>query len=143
MRGSFIVYYLDDLEEGGDYLNISSNGVLLNRIYRTSEKLYTMPIYVGDVITVEYVPFSGFTSEFDLTRKDYTTDDVAGDRGIKTTSIVADQPLTIYSFTATTVSDAYDFEYIFVNSVQSDFQIWTEASEPIMTENDEYINQQY
>lgn len=143
MRGQFLISYEDDIEVGGDYLNVISNGRLLKRIYNYTNKLYSIPIYLGDIITIEYVPISGFTSEFDLIRKDYTTDDVEGDKGIKTTTIASSEPLTIYTFTATTVSDAYDFEYIMTNGVMASYQIWTEAGEPIMTEYDEYINQQF
>lgn len=143
MRGSFLISYQDDIEYGGDYLNVYSNGVLLKRIHTDINKLYSIPIYTGNVITFEYVPLSGFSSDYDLIRKDYTTDDVGGDLGIKTTLISVGGPYTSYTFTATTINNAYDFEYILTNDVTSDFQIWTEASEPIMTENDEFINQQF
>lgn len=145
MTGSFIVSYIDDIETGGDYLNIFRNGTLAKRIYNNINHLYSIPLVVGDVITVQYVPFSGFTSEFDLTRRDYTTDGEGNNKGIQETIIADDIPLTTYTFTATTINgyNVYDFEYILENSVQSDFQIWTEASEPIMTENNDYINQQF
>lgn len=143
MRGQFLISYEDDLEVGGDYLNVYSNGTLLKRIYRTSNNLYSIPIYTGNVITFEYVAISGFTSDFDLIRRDYTTDDVSGDYGIKETSISSGDPFTTYTFTATTISTAYDFSYILTNNVSSNFQIWTEASDPILTENNDYINRQY
>jgi len=143
MTGSFIITYLDDIETGGDYIDISRNGVFVKRIYNQIEDLYSTPLVVNDVVSVTYVPFNGFTSEFTLTRRDYTTDAEGDDNGIKETVIASDIPLTTYTFTATTVNNAYDFVYMFENNVQSNFQIWTEASEPIMTENDEYINQQF
>ena len=33
MTGSFIITYLDDIETGGDYIDISRNGVFVKRIY--------------------------------------------------------------------------------------------------------------
>ena len=143
MRGSLLIKYEDDIEFGGDYLNIFSNGNLLKRIYNTTNKLYSIPINLGDVISFQYVPIGGFELGLNLIRKDYTTDNDGVDNGIKQTIITSGAQLTDYVFTATTISTAYDFEYILESTVVADFQIWTEASEPIMTENYEYLNKEF
>lgn len=143
MTGSFIISYLDDIEFGGDYLDVSVNGSLKKRLYNYTQNLYSVPLGIGDVVTIQYVPIGGFTSNFDLIRKDYTPDNYNDDKGIKETIIASAETLTTYTFTATTINTAYDFEYVLTNGVISDYQIWTEASEPIMTQNDEYLNQQF
>lgn len=144
MRGQLLVNFNDDDGLGGDYLDIYTNSVLRRRIYVNSNKLYSCPIYVGDVVTLDFTNLTSYVFRYlDLSRTDYTTDDVGGDNGIKTTSIVNGIDFTTYTFTATTVNTAYDFDYIMENSNIVQYQILTENSEPIMTENNDYINQQY
>jgi hypothetical protein len=144
MRGSLLISFGDQDGKGGEYIDVFANSVLLKRIYTTSNKLYSIPIYLGDVITLTLVnPVPNITTLLDIVRRDYTTDDVNGDYGIKETTIIDNIVFTTYSFTATTVNDAYDFEYLFNNTIITEFQIWTEASEPIMTENNDYLNQEY
>ena len=106
MTGSFIVSYLDDIEFGGDYLNISLNGTLQKRLYNYTTELYTIPLEIGDLVTIEYVPFGGFSSEFSLIRRDYTPNNEDADDGIKDTVIISAQPLTTYSFSVIIGSDA-------------------------------------
>lgn len=143
MTGSFVITYLDDVLIQGDYLNVYKNSNLVKRIYNEVNDLYTIPLLVNDVVTLEYVSVSGNTNDYSITRRDYTTDDENGDNGIKETFIDGSINLTSYTFTATTVNNAYDFVYLMENDIISDFQIWTEASEPIMTENNDYLNQEY
>lgn len=144
MRGSLLISFGDSDGKGGEYVDVTANGILLKRIYTISNKLYSIPIYLGDVVTLTLVnPNPNIVTLLNLVRKDYTTDDEGGDFGIKTTGIVSGVVFTSFTFTATTVNDAYDFEYLFDNNTITQFQIWTEDSEPIMTENNEYINQQY
>ena len=113
MRGQLLVSLVDDDGFGGDYLNVYTNSVLRKRIYVNSNNLYSCPIYVGDVVTLEFINLSPFVFRFlYLDRRDYTTDDVEGDNGVKNTNIATDVLLTTYTFTATTVNTAYDFEYI-------------------------------
>ena len=144
MRGQLLVSLIDDDGFGGDYLDIYTNSVLRKRIYVTSNRLYSCPIYVGDVVTLDFTNLTPYVFRYlNLDRTDYTTDDVEGDNGIKTTNIVNGAPLTTYTFTATTVNTAYDFDYTFRNTNIVQFQILTENSDPIMTEDNDYINQQY
>lgn len=138
-----MITYLDDVLIQGDYLNVYKNSNLVKRIYNEVNDLYTIPLLVNDVVTLEYVSVSGNTNDYSITRRDYTTDDENGDNGIKETFIDGSINLTSYTFTATTVNNAYDFVYLMENDIISDFQILTEASEPIMTENNDYLNQEY
>jgi hypothetical protein len=144
MRGQLLISLVDDDGFGGDYLNIYINGAIRKRIYHNTYVLYSLPIYLGDVVRMEFVNLSPITlSYLDLVRRDYTTDDEAGNRGIVDTSIASGVPFTDFTFTATTVASAYDFEYRMTNNLIIQYQILTEDYNPIMTENNDYINQQY
>lgn len=144
MRGQFIVSLTDDDDKGGDYLDIYTNDVIQKRLYISTNNLYSCPIYVGDVVRLELTNLSPYIVTYlDLVRRDYTTDDIQGNNGIIDTTITSDAVLTTYTFTATTINSAYDFEYRMSNANVVQFQILTENSDPIMTENNEYINQEY
>lgn len=144
MRGQLLISLLDEDSKGGDYLDIFVNNVIQKRIYISTYNLYSCPISVGDVVRLELNNLSPIIlSYLDLIRRDYTTDDINGNNGISDTSIASDVLFNTYTFTATTVNSAYDFEYRMSNDNVTQYQILTEASEPIMTENNEYINQQY
>ncbi len=144
MRGSLLITYTNDDGLGGDYLQVTSNGRILKRIYSNINTLYSIPIYLGDVITIDYVDVPpSSTLDLTLLRKDFTTDDEEGDKGIKESTVYQDSSATSVTFTATTRNDSYDFQYLLNNDVITNFQIWTEASEPIMTESNAYINQQF
>jgi hypothetical protein len=144
MRGQLLVTLTDNYGLGADYLNIYINSVLRKRIYDLSNGLYSCPLYVGDTLTLEFIdPTPEIISYLNLVRKDYTTDDVAGNNGITNTSIANGIPLTTETFTITTSANAYDFEYIMTNDNVVQYQILTENFEPLLTESDAYINQQY
>lgn len=112
MRGQLLVSINPLYQNSGDYLDIYVNNVINKRLYLSSSNLYSCPLYVGDVVRIEFtdVPIYG-TSFLDLIRRDYTTDDEGGNNGIDDVSIVYGLPFTTYTFTATTVNPAYDFEY--------------------------------
>lgn len=144
MRGQLLVSFTDFDGFGGDYIDIFVNSALKKRIYNTSNNLYSCPIYVGDVVTLTLTDLSPIVVTYlNLNRKDYTTDAEGGDFGIKETAVATNVVFTSYTFTATTVNNAYDFTYSTTNENVVQYQILTEASEPIMTEDNEYINQQY
>jgi hypothetical protein len=144
MRGQFIVSLTDDDDKGGDYLDIYTNNVIQKRLYISTNNLYSCPIYVGDVVRLELTNLSPYIITYlDLVRRDYTTDDIQGNNGIIDTTITSDTALTTYTFTATTINSAYDFEYRMSNDNVVQYQILTENSDPIMTENNDYINQEY
>lgn len=129
---------------GGDVCNIYVNSELRDRIYITSELLYSTHLYVGDIVYLSIEDLTVAQTLFlTLDRYDFTTDDENNDNGIKKTNIINQQIASGYTFTATTVANAYDFTYVFDNAVETDYQLWTEASQPILTENNAYINQEF
>ena len=145
MRGQLLITF-DDIDglAGGDYLDIFVNNVIQKRIYISPYKLYSCPLYVGDVVRFDFTNVAPIVITYlDLIRRDYTTDDNNGNLGIVDTNIALDVPFTTYTFTATTVNSAYDFEYIMSNSSVVQFGLLTEASEPILTENNDYLDIEY
>jgi hypothetical protein len=145
MRGQLLITF-DDVDEitGGDFLDVYVNNVIQKRLYISPYKLYSCPLYVGDVVRLDLTNVSPIVITYlDLIRRDYTTDDNNGNRGIVDTNIALDVPFTSYTFTATTVNTAYDFEYIMNNEGIVQFGLLTEASEPILTENNEYLDIEY
>ena len=144
MRGQLLVSLYDDDGKGGDYLNIYTNSVIQKRIYTSSNNLYSCPISVGDVVTLEFANLSPIViSYLTLVRRDYTTDDNLGPNGIVETTILDEVTFTTITFTATTINSAYDFEYIMTNDLVVQYLIKTEADQPLLTEDGAYINQQY
>ena len=117
MRGSILINF-DELinDRGIDSFEVLVNGVIRDVHFTDINNYYTTFCSVGDVILIR-VNFSGSSPIFDLERKDFTTDDEGGDRGIKetlqafTSGIVSSTQHTI-TFTATTRPDAYDFHYV-------------------------------
>jgi hypothetical protein len=145
MRGQLLITFDDiDAQIGGDFMDIFVNNVIQKRIYISPYKLYTCPLYVGDVVRFDFTNVSPIVITYlSLIRRDYTTDDIEGNMGIFDTSIATDVAFTTYTFTATTVNNAYDFEYIMSNTSVVQFGLLTEASEPILTENNDYLDIEY
>lgn len=112
MRGQLLVSNTNFENVSGDYLDIYINNVISKRFYLTSYNLYSCPLSVGDVVRFEFSD-SGFANLLilNLVRRDYTTDDEGGNNGIVDTNIATNVPYLSYTFTATTVNSAYDFEY--------------------------------
>lgn len=112
MRGSLIITFEDIDGFGGDYLDVYVNNVLNKRIYYKSNSLYSCPLYVGDIVDLKFFDFPvPNTLNFNVYRRDYTTDDESGDNGIKTTLVNSGVSNTGVTFTATTLNISYDFEY--------------------------------
>lgn len=145
MRGQLLITFDDiDSQIGGDYLDVYVNNVIQKRLYITPYKLYSCPLYVGDVVRFDFTNVSPIVITYlDLIRTDYTTDDNNGNMGLVDTTIALDVPFTTYTFTATTINTAYDFEYVMSNSSVVQFGLLTEASEPILTENNDYLDIEY
>jgi hypothetical protein len=144
MRGSLIISF-DDIDGfGGDYLDIVVNNVLRKRIYTNSSSLYSCPLYVGDVVNLQFSDM--FNSlNYIVTRRDYTTDDEGGDNGIKTSLVTNVISSTGVTFTATTLNISYDFEYrIELENIppSPEFHLLTESSQPILTQNNDYLNKE-
>lgn len=105
-KGSLII----SIDAAIDYIQIFINNVLVNTEYSTLTGLYSVSLNVNDVVRISSI--NAFV--FNLSKKDYTTDDNNGDNGIKesliTNTTIADFE---YTFTATTITSSYNFEYLF------------------------------
>lgn len=112
MRGQLLVSTTNFDQTSGDWIDIYINNVINKRLFLTSFNLYSCPLSIGDVVRIEVTDVSPLiTSYLNLVRRDYTTDDEGGNNGIVDTNIVNNVSFTSYTFTATTVNPAYDFEY--------------------------------
>lgn len=114
MRGSLLMTF-DELVDakGGTYYEVSVNGDLRQRNYSEANNQYSTFINVDDVVTV-YIENNQVTGEtYTVIRRDYTTDDTDGNMGIIDTTLIAFSGGTgaTLVFTATTVNNAYKFEY--------------------------------
>jgi uncharacterized delta-60 repeat protein len=118
MRGQLLVSTTNFDQTSGDFIDIYVNNVINKRLYLTSFNLYSCPLYVGDVVRIELTDVSPLLiSYLNLIRRDYTTDDEGGNNGIVDTTIAISVPTISYTFTATTVNSAYDFEYRLENTL--------------------------
>jgi len=118
MRGQLLVSTTNFDQTSGDFIDIYVNNVINKRLYLTSFNLYSCPLYVGDVVRIELTDVSPLLiSYLNLVRRDYTTDDEGGNNGIVDTTIAISVPTISYTFTATTVNSAYDFEYRLENTL--------------------------
>ena len=117
MRGSVQLTFdefVDDLGFDGLFINVAGQERYVRFI--DNNRIYTTPINTGEVceITLLASDLPIPSSRIVVYRVDYTTDDVDGDNGIKTTYIgenVASSGGTIFNFTATNRPDAYAYEY--------------------------------
>lgn len=114
MRGSLLVNFDELINDIGiDYISVSVNGSL-RKIQNTDiNNLYSTYINTGDTINVSIT--GDFTYDsikyISVYRRDFTTDDQGGDFGIRDTFITSGTTTGI-TFTAVTVTDAYNFHYI-------------------------------
>jgi hypothetical protein len=117
MANSLIITF----DELIDDLGVDSYSVIVNGEQRTNqstdvEGLYSTYIETNDVVTIsiETSP-SGLLRVIDIIRRDYTTDDISGDNGIRDTFISSSSGTTgttyVTTFTATTVAICYNYEY--------------------------------
>ena len=125
MRGSLLVTF-DGLDfRGGDYYDVTVNNQKRYIHYNKSNNLYSTFLNTGDVVTVDIFNDSIYTANLSLIRKDYTTDDEGGDRGIKETQITSTTGTTGLSltFTASTRNDAYSYDYLIGGEINDCFDI--------------------
>jgi hypothetical protein len=141
MRGSILLTFNEEIDNLGiDNIIINVAGQERYIRYIDSDTIYTTLVNTGDVvsITINFLP-SLLNKQISTTRRDYTTDDQSGDNGIRDTFISTISgtlsPITL-TFTATTVPDAYNYEYR-VNASTNGlaYNLMTEDSEDILTEN--------
>jgi hypothetical protein len=114
-KGSLIINFLDIFaDEYNDYIQVSVNGLLRDRTYNKVDGLYRTNLNIGDVVLIEIVSDIILFKNITVYRRDYTTDDQEGDMGIVDSLITFNNNNTTtvsITFTATTVSDGYNFEY--------------------------------
>ena len=91
------------------------NSVERKLIYDNSDSLYSTFLSNGDIVRI-LVTTTAEDNEILVTRRDYTTDDQGGDMGIRNTfitGVTGNSPTTLeVTFTATTISLDYNFEYL-------------------------------
>jgi hypothetical protein len=143
-KGSLLVTFEEYEDTSNDYIEIIVNSLLIKKLYFSYDGIFTYLLNIGDVVTITVYnasPSSGY--EMSISRYDYTTDEADGDNGVKTTNIIYRQVISTYTFTVSTISNAYSFVYVFDNMDGRRNKIKTESNKYIMTENNVYINQQY
>jgi uncharacterized delta-60 repeat protein len=99
-----------------DYYQVRVNGELRERTYDDVTEFYSTYIFTGDTVNILLTTNGQAYYDLSVYRRDYTTDDQNGDNGIRDTFITAQQlnygstSLSV-TFTASTSSDTYNFEY--------------------------------
>jgi hypothetical protein len=89
-------------------IEVYVNSIIVNEQFSIINGLYTYGINIGDVVTIT----TDINKSFNVTRKDYTTDDNNGNNGIVDTFITGVTNVLSYTFTATTSPSSYNFEYL-------------------------------
>ena len=134
MRGSLIMTFDQILNN----VQIDSYSVTVNGEYRVlnhlnTENLYTTYIYDGDVVTITV---GVDLNDFEVYRRDYSTEDIYGTNGIFDTFITSDAGVYTITFTVTTIPQDYNFEYrVTATKVSAPANIMTELSVDILTED--------
>jgi hypothetical protein len=114
MIGSLLITFDEVVKgRGGAYFTVTVNGEARNTHYTDIDRLYTTDLFVGDVCTICISGQTQYSEHIGVIRRDYTTDDQGGDKGILDNPITEQDggPGLCVTFTATTVSNAYNFEY--------------------------------
>ena len=116
MTGSLIITFTENiLGAGGSYYKVLVNGQPRDLHYSNTKNLYSTNLEVGDVVEYYVVGVGG--KRLGFFRKDYTTDAEGDNMGIYENEVAglittsSSDSVPVYTFTATTVSNAYDFEY--------------------------------
>jgi hypothetical protein len=89
-------------------IEIYVNSTIVNKQFSIINGLYSYGINIGDVVTITSI----VNKSFNVTRKDYTTDDNNGNSGIVDTFITGVTNVSSFTFTATTSPSSYNFEYL-------------------------------
>lgn len=143
MRGS-LIFTFDQTPnyKGIDNYTITVNGQPRVLNYNNNDNLYTTYIYSGDSVTITISPE---LNDFSVYRRDYTTDDQGGDMGIRDVFITGNTGTYSITFTVTTSSIDYNFEYRVGATTYTGvtYNILTEDTKDILAEdNDELITEQ-
>jgi hypothetical protein len=114
MTGSLIITFDERVNgRGGAFFDVTVNGQPRNTHYTDSRELYTTNLNVGDVCTICMSGQTQYTEVIGVIRRDYTTDAEDDNMGIYDNTITNQTggPGLCVTFTATTVSNTYNFEY--------------------------------
>jgi uncharacterized delta-60 repeat protein len=119
MRGSVIVTFDEEINgRGGSYFDVFVNNIIKNRHFTDITNLYAADINIGNTLRICFEnSIQSNLINYNVYRRDYTTDDTNGNNGIINTLITGSTLTTTGTtictptITATTSSDAYDFEY--------------------------------
>jgi hypothetical protein len=120
--GSLLVTY-DEVNQSTNVSQVQCyvNSVERKLIHNNTDNLYSTFLSNGDIVRV-LITTTSDNNEINVTRRDYTTDDQGGDMGIRNTfitGVTGTSPTTLeVTFTATTISLDYNFEYLVSASVK-------------------------
>ena len=120
--GSLLVTY-DEVNQSTNVSQVQCyvNSVERKLIHNNTDNLYSTFLSNGDIVRV-LITTTSDDNEISVTRRDYTTDDQGGDMGIRNTyitGVTGNSPTTLeVTFTATTISLDYNFEYLVSASVK-------------------------
>lgn len=103
-KGSLIL----SIDSNIDYIDIYINNILVNKEYSTINGLYSFNLNINDIFRIE----SNTNFSLYLNRNDYTTDDNNSNNGIINTLISNINNNSTYTFTASTIFNSYNFEYL-------------------------------
>lgn len=117
MANSLIITFDEFIND----LGLDTYSVFVNGQLRTSDSIDIIGIYSTYIETFDVVTISIETSPtgllriIDVIRRDYTTDDIDGDSGIRDTFVSSTSGTTgtvfTSTFTATTIASCYNYEY--------------------------------
>jgi hypothetical protein len=114
--GSLLVTY-SEVNQSSNVSQVQCyvNSVERKLIHNNTDNLYSTFLSNGDIVRV-LITTTSDDNEISVTRRDYTTDDQGGDMGIRNTyitGVTGNSPTTLeVTFTATTISLDYNFEYL-------------------------------
>lgn len=123
--GSLILNFNELVDSfGGDQVIVLINNVIAKRQYTDVTGMYMWRLYVGDVVQIQIStqPVTSYRKVWNLVRRDYTTDDIYGDNGIRDTFITSGTSFAnpgLINFTVAKDSLAYDFEYLLTVSTDN------------------------
>jgi uncharacterized delta-60 repeat protein len=116
-RGSLLMSFDEILDtKGGEYYRIFVNGALKEQAYTDADRLYTIPIFDGDVVNLQVFTLGIENMLIDVYRRNYTNDDVNGDLGVNDTYVTGTfisygMTGTSLTFTVNKPAGDYGFEY--------------------------------
>jgi hypothetical protein len=117
MSNSLIITFNELVKDlGVDSYSVSVNGHPRTTQNTDVDGIYSTYLETYDVVTISIdTSPSGLLRVINVIRRDYTTDDIAGDNGIRDTFISSSSGTTgttyFITFTATTIESCYNYEY--------------------------------